>query len=54
MIYTILDAIEFALEEQGEPQSPYCLSSQLNPLGNPSIGYSDDVNEKLKFARKVP
>ena len=29
MIHTILDAIEFVLEELGEPQSPYWLSSQL-------------------------
>lgn len=29
MIYTILDAAEFILEEQGEPQSPYWLSSQM-------------------------
>ena len=28
-MYTILDAIEFALEEQGEPQSPYWLASQM-------------------------
>lgn len=29
MIHTILDAIEFILEEQGEPQSPYWLASQM-------------------------
>ena len=29
MIRTILDAIKYALEEQGEPQSPYWLASQM-------------------------
>lgn len=29
MIHTILDAIEFILEDQGEPQSPYWLASQM-------------------------
>lgn len=29
MIDTILDAIEFVLEDQGEPQSPYWLASQM-------------------------
>jgi len=29
MIYTILDAAAFILEEQGEPQSPYWLASQM-------------------------
>jgi DNA-directed RNA polymerase delta subunit len=29
MIHTILDAIEFVLESQGEPQSPYWLASQM-------------------------
>jgi hypothetical protein len=29
MIHTILDAIEFILKEQGEPQSPFWLSSQM-------------------------
>lgn len=29
MIHTILDAIEFILEHQGEPQSPYWLASQM-------------------------
>ena len=29
MIYTIIEAIEFTLKEQGEPQSPYWLASQM-------------------------
>ena len=29
MIHTILDAIELTLKEQGEPQSPYWLASQM-------------------------
>ena len=29
MIYTIIDAIEFVLDIQGESQSPYWLSSQM-------------------------
>ena len=29
MIHTILDAIELVLKEQGEPQNPYWLSSQM-------------------------
>jgi hypothetical protein len=29
MIHTIIEAIEFTLKEQGEPQSPYWLSSQM-------------------------
>ena len=29
MIQTITDAIEYVLEAQGEPQSPYWLSSQM-------------------------
>ena len=29
VIHTILDAIEFVLKEQGEPQSPYWLASQM-------------------------
>ena len=29
MIHTILDAIEFVLKEQGEPQSPFWLASQM-------------------------
>jgi DNA-directed RNA polymerase delta subunit len=29
VINTILDAIEFILENQGEPQSPYWLASQM-------------------------
>lgn len=29
MIDTILDAIQFVLEDQGEPQSPYWLASQM-------------------------
>ena len=29
MIHTILDAIQFILENQGEPQSPYWLASQM-------------------------
>jgi len=29
MIHTIIDAIELALKEQGEPQSPYWLASQM-------------------------
>ena len=29
MIHTIMDAIEFVLEAQGEPQSPYWLASQM-------------------------
>jgi hypothetical protein len=29
MINTILDAVEFILEDQGEPQSPYWLASQM-------------------------
>ena len=29
MIYTILDAFGFALEEQGEPQRPFWLASQM-------------------------
>jgi hypothetical protein len=32
MINTILDAIEFILEEQGEPQSPYWLASQMEEV----------------------
>lgn len=29
VIHTILDAIKFVLEDQGEPQSPYWLASQM-------------------------
>ena len=29
MIHTIIDAIELTLKEQGEPQSPYWLASQM-------------------------
>lgn len=29
-------------------------SLKFDPIGNPSIGYSDFLNEKLKFARIVP
>ena len=32
MIHTIIDAIELVLEEQGEPQSPYWLSSQMDEM----------------------
>ena len=32
MIYTIIDACEFVLEEQGESQSPYWLSSQMEEM----------------------
>ena len=32
MIYTIIEAIEYALEVQGDPQSPYWLSSQLDEM----------------------
>ncbi len=32
MIYTILEAIEYALEAQGDPQSPYWLSSQMDEM----------------------
>jgi hypothetical protein len=32
MIHTILDAIEFILEDQGEPQSPDWLASQIMEL----------------------
>ena len=32
MINTILDAIEYALEIQGEPQSPYWLASQMDEM----------------------
>jgi len=30
MIHTILDAIEFVLKEQGEPQSPFWLASLVD------------------------
>ena len=29
MVYTLLDACEYILEDQGEPQSSYCLASQI-------------------------
>jgi hypothetical protein len=29
MIHTIIDAIDLTLKEQGEPQSPYWLASQM-------------------------
>ena len=29
MFHTTIDAIELALKEQGEPQSPYWLASQM-------------------------
>ncbi len=32
MISTILDAIQFVLEDQGEPQSPYWLASQMEEM----------------------
>ena len=32
MIYTIIEAIEFVLDAQGEPQSPYWLSSQMDEM----------------------
>ena len=32
MIYTILDAIELVLKAQGEPQSPFWLSSQMDEM----------------------
>lgn len=32
MIHTILDAIELVLKEQGEPQSPFWLSSQMDKM----------------------
>ena len=32
MINTILDAIEHALEVEGEPQSPYWLASQMEEM----------------------
>ena len=32
MIHTILDACEFVLKEQGEPQSPYWLSSLMDEM----------------------
>jgi hypothetical protein len=32
MINTILDAIEFVLEELGDPQSPYWLASQMDEM----------------------
>ena len=32
MIYTIIEAIEFVLDAQGEPQSPYWLSSQMDEV----------------------
>ena len=32
MIHTIIEAIEFALEAQGDPQSPYWLSSQMDEM----------------------
>lgn len=30
MIYTVLDAIEIVLKEQGEPQSPFWLASLMD------------------------
>ena len=32
MIHSITDAIEYVLEAQGEPQSPYWLSSQMDEM----------------------
>ena len=32
MIYTIIEAIEYALEAQGGPQSPHWLSSQMDEM----------------------
>jgi len=32
VIYAVLDAIELVLKEQGEPQSPFWLSSQMDEM----------------------
>jgi len=41
MIYTIIEAIEYALEIQGEPQSPYWLSSQIDEMRLPKASEYD-------------